>query len=269
MKAESKPGQVTELNPSRSSGALVELKSAAIPSFVASDRIVLERVDFVLKEREYWAIGGLSGTGKSDFLAAAAGLSRAAAGDQKLFGKQVSALSEEELVSVRRRTGFVFSEGRLFNGLTVAENVALPFCYHRDFEMSQAEEWLRAVLEAMGLSRWAGERPHQLPRSMHARVGLARALALSPEILFVDNPLAGLDPRQIRWWVRMLAELARGHALLAGRSAAIVVSTDDFRPWLDEAGRFGVLHEREFWTMGSREELMRDRRPAVRDLLVE
>jgi ABC-type transporter Mla maintaining outer membrane lipid asymmetry ATPase subunit MlaF len=102
------------------------------------------------------------------------------------------------------------------------------------------------LLEATGLTLLTTRLPSSLGRNWQQRVGLARALALRPEVLLLDNPLSGLDPRDVAWWLEFLARLSAGHPLLDGRPLTLVVSGDNLRPWKHLARQFGVLRGTRF-----------------------
>jgi ABC-type transporter Mla maintaining outer membrane lipid asymmetry ATPase subunit MlaF len=122
-------------------------------------------------------------------------------------------------------------------------------------------------LEATELSAYAGVAPGDLPRAMIPRVGLARALALGPEVLLLDNPLAGLDPRQERWWLDFVAGLSAGHPLLKSRKMTLVVACDDLRSWLGQGHQFALLKESRFLPLGGRADLERCNEPLLRELI--
>jgi ABC-type transporter Mla maintaining outer membrane lipid asymmetry ATPase subunit MlaF len=151
----------------------------------------------------------------------------------------------------RRRVGLVFGAGgRLFNTLTVEENVALPLRYHCPSQPAKIQERVDALLAAMELERWRHHNPSGVNLSWQQRAALARALALEPELLFFDNPLAGLDPSHTRWWVQFLDQLAAGHAALHGRPVTVVVAGNDVRPWLEGQRCFGLLEGKRFLGLG-------------------
>jgi len=102
----------------------------------------------------------------------------------------------------------------------------------------------------MELEPWAESMPGTLGRQWQKRTALARALILKPEVLLVDDPLAGLDLRHTNWWLKLLDHLSGGHPLLQGRGLTLVVSTSDLRPWKGRARQFAVLKERRFVVLG-------------------
>ncbi|MEW6157954.1 MAG: ATP-binding cassette domain-containing protein, partial [Verrucomicrobiota bacterium] len=133
-----------------STAPVAQLEMAAICSNISTRSEVLENVNWSVAPGDYWVIGGLPGSGKSDLLSTLGGLSRLARGTLRLFGNEVRQMAEEELVQIRKRIGFVFAYGgRLFNHLTVAENLALPFCYHENCIPSGAEDRVHRTLAAL------------------------------------------------------------------------------------------------------------------------
>ena len=225
-------------------------------------------IHWCVQPGDYWVAGGLHGAGKSDLLATAAGLHRPASGSHWLFGRNTAELDEDEFLLARLRVGLVFENGgRLFNHLTVAENVALPLCYHEDCEPAAAADRANAALELVGVADLALKRTGQISRASRQRVALARALVLQPELLLLDNPLAGLDPRQVRWWLDFLGALQAGHAFLGGRKLTLVVAADDLRPWVGQARQFALLKHNGWLLVGGRAELAVCREPLLRELL--
>ncbi len=254
--------------PPESALALVEMSDVAVAPASAPEAPLVEGVRWRVNAGDYWVIGGLHNSGKSVLLAAAAGIHRPVRGSIRLFGRDIADLPEEELLRELLRIGLVFeSEGRLFSQLTVAENVALPPRYHNNWSAAEAGETVSAVLELTGLSPHAQSLPGRLNRIWQRRVGLARALTLHPEVLLLDNPLAGLDPRQARWWLDFLGRLAAGHEFLERRPVTLVVTADDFRPWLEHGRQFAMLDQQRLTILGGRDELREPTEPLLRELL--
>lgn len=215
---------------------------------------VLEEVNWTVATGDYWAVAGLLRSGKSDLMALAAGITQPTEGSYRLFGRELAAGFEHEQLALRLRVGLVFDGGQLLHHLTLEENIALPLRYHGGLSVEEVDVRLRALLQFTALEAWAHRLPEAVNRSWQQRIGLARALALRPEVLLLDSPLTGLDPRDAAWWLETVDGLAAGHALLDGRPLTVVVTGDDLRPWLGHARRFGVLRNRRLLELGSREE---------------
>ena len=247
---------------------LIELVGASISSAQEPDVALVEGVDWRLLAGDFWVVGGLQWAGKSDWLTTVAGLQRPAAGTHILFGQKAAALTQAELVAVRLRVGLVFENGgRLFTQMTVEENVSLPLRYHRNCPAEESREAVAAMLELTELTDLAAQPAGQLNRGWRQRVALARALILQPEVLLLDNPLAGLDPRQTRWWLDTLAALNVGHAIFARRPLSLVATTDDLRPWQERAKQFALLQGRRWLPLGGRAELAASAEPALHEFM--
>jgi ABC-type transporter Mla maintaining outer membrane lipid asymmetry ATPase subunit MlaF len=239
-----------------------------VASLHTPDLVVVDPVQWTVCRGECWVIGGLPASGKSDLLATAAGLMRPGRGIVRIFGQELTRLHEDQRLAVHLRVGMVFGAGgRLFNHLSVAENLSLPLCYHENCVPSDGDPRIRTVLEATGLTDIAHVTPLLVNRTLRQRVALARALVLRPELLFLDNPLAGLDPRESRWWIEFLRSLLLGHAVLEGRPVTLVAGTDDLEPWSELGRQFAFIHDGRFVTVGSRHELVMRDNPALRELL--
>ena len=206
---------------------------------------VVEDINWTANAGDYWVIAGLQGAGKSDFLMMAGGLVAPMRGSYRFFGEEMP-IFEEERLKTRLRLGLVFDGGQLFNHLTVRENVELPLRYHRNLAAAQVEEEVTKLLEATELGPWADSTPGAMGRNWHKRVGLARALILQPEVLLLDNPLGGLDPRHASWWLNFLEQLSQGHPLMSGRPTTLAVTTDDAQPWKGRGRRFAMLKDKRF-----------------------
>jgi ABC-type sulfate/molybdate transport systems ATPase subunit len=238
----------------------LEMTEVTVPSMRDPSVAALKQVNWTVEMGEFWAIGGLVRSGKSDLLALAAGLIHPSLGAYRLFGKQLLEGYEDEGLQQRLRIGLVFDGGQLLHHLTLAENIALPLQYHhgdREEDSPKVEERLEALMGLTGLEPWADSYPQQVTRTWQQRIGLARALALSPEVLLLDSPLSGLDFRDAVWWLEVADKLAEGHPVLGGRSCTMVVTGDALGPWITRtrAQKFAILRDQEFIPLGTREDL--------------
>jgi ABC-type transporter Mla maintaining outer membrane lipid asymmetry ATPase subunit MlaF len=245
---------------------VIEMRDVSASSLRDSELIIAERVNWTVMPQDFWAIGGLQGTGKSDFLMMTASLIAPAVGNYTLFGKTMPIFDEHRLKH-RLRLGLVFESGQLFNHLTVMENVALPLRYHHDLSKADAKKRAGEWLEAMELGPWADSTPGAIGRNWQKRVGLARALVLQPEVLLLDNPLAGIDLRHARWWQTFLRGLAAGHLLLNGHKITIIATASDLRPWRDLARQFAILRDKNFTVLGTWSQLEAVSSELVHELL--
>jgi ABC-type transporter Mla maintaining outer membrane lipid asymmetry ATPase subunit MlaF len=244
----------------------IVMRDVSAASLRDQSTIVVEDANWTVAGDDYWVIAGLQGAGKSDFLMMTAGLMASAAGTYHLFGEPMPIFDEPRLKH-RLRLGLVFETGQLFNHLTVLENVMLPLRYHYDFSKAQAQERVQELLEVMELGPWADSTPGAIGRNWQKRVGLARALALKPEILLLDNPLGGLDLRHVQWWQTFLCQLSKGHSLMNGRKMALVATGADLRPWKGQARQFAILQEKKFAVLGTWQQLEAASAELLRELL--
>jgi phospholipid/cholesterol/gamma-HCH transport system ATP-binding protein len=158
------------------------------------DRRILDGVSFTVQRGETTVILGGSGCGKSTLLRHMVGLDRPLAGQVLLWGQDITELPEAEVNRLRRKMGILFQSGALFNSMTVGENVAVPLREHTELPDSTIEIMMRMKLGLVGLGGFEDYMPAALSGGMKKRAGLARAMAMDPEILFFDEPSAGLDP---------------------------------------------------------------------------
>jgi phospholipid/cholesterol/gamma-HCH transport system ATP-binding protein len=222
---------------------------------------VLSDVSFVVRRGETVVVIGPSGCGKSTLLRILAGLSRPDAGRVLLFGEDLSRLSPEGLDTVRKRCGLVFQFGALYNSLTVGENIALSLREHTGLADEVIAIMVDMKLQLVGLQGMQQLLPEQLSGGMSKRVGLARALALDPELLFYDEPTAGLDPVMAGVIDRLITGLRRALGVTS------VVVTHDMRSAFDLADRILMLHRGEVVAEGTPQEMRRSEHPVVKQFI--
>ncbi len=247
---------------------VIEMTALSAGSREGPDSPLVENVNWSVMPGEYWVIGGLHGSGKSDFLSMTAGLTPPLQGGYRLFGRDM-AWQGDQFLAERLRIGLVFDGGQLFHRLTIEENIALPLRYHRGLARASLDQSVKTMLELTGLSPQAGRLPGNIGRAWRNRAGLARALVLQPEVLLLDNPLGGLDSHHAQWWLGALDQLSSGRGFFVGRRMTLVVATGDFRPWRNRAAHFAILQKRQFCQLGHHPHLGRLTDPLVKDLLAE
>jgi phospholipid/cholesterol/gamma-HCH transport system ATP-binding protein len=203
-------------------------------------QVVHDGVNLDVMPGEVLGIVGGSGTGKSVLLRTMLGLQRPASGQILVEGQDITQMSEAELLSVKRRYGVTFQHGALFSSLTVAENIQLPIREYFDASPEALQALTELRLRMVGLPIDAGAKlPAQLSGGMVKRAALARALALDPALLFLDEPTAGLDPISAAGFDELVMYLHRGLKL------TVVMITHDLDTLLATCSRVAVLVDRK------------------------
>ena len=224
---------------------------------------VLRGVSFTLSKGETLVIMGGSGSGKTVMLRLVAGLIGPDAGTIRVFGRNIEHLSEEELLPIRRRLGYVFQAAALFDSLSVRENVAYPLREHTDLNEDEIEARVREKLQFVDLDadQVMQMMPAELSGGMRKRVGIARALSVEPEMLLFDEPTAGLDPTNSKLVAELIEELHGGVC-----DTAIVV-THDLELAKTVADRVAVLIDGRFAALGPVAAVLASDHPAVQAFL--
>lgn len=181
-------------------------------------RRVLNGVSFKVCRRDTMIIMGGSGCGKSTLLRHIIGSMKPTSGSIKIFGDEITTMSEKDLAEIRRRFGMLFQSGALLQSMTVGENVALPIIEHSKLDPDIVDLMVKMKLEMVGLTGFEHLKPAEISGGMKKRVGIARALALDPELLFSDEPTAGLDPIM----TAVVDELTRDLTRKQGMTAVVV-----------------------------------------------
>jgi phospholipid/cholesterol/gamma-HCH transport system ATP-binding protein len=223
---------------------------------------VLRGVSLAVHRGETMVIMGGSGSGKTVTLRLMAGLIRPTSGRVHVFGERIDTLSEEALLPIRRRMGYVFQGAALFDSLTVLENVAYPLREHTSLGEAEIRERVLHFLSLVGLgAEILGLLPSELSGGMRKRVGIARALAPEPEVLLFDEPTAGLDPTNSRMVADLIVQLRGGVCDTA------VVVTHDLELTRTVADRVAILIDGRFAALGPRDEVLASGHPAVQAFL--
>jgi len=239
---------------------------AAVSVAVQLDRVsksfggkhVLQQVSFSVAKGTGVAILGRSGTGKSVTLRTIIGLVRPDSGRVLVDGEDVCGMTREHLNTTRRRIGFLFQTAALFDSITVGENVAFPLRRHTDLKEREIRDKAREKLEQVGLESEYNKMPGALSGGMRKRAGLARAMALDPPLLLVDEPSAGLDPLTTDEIDDLLASLKED------AKTTLVVVTHNITSARKLADRLVMLHEGRVEAEGTIAEFERSDNPLVR-----
>lgn len=222
--------------------------------------VVHENLDLDVREGEILGVVGGSGAGKSVLLRAIIGLKRPNAGAVRIFGENFYELSKKEQLEIEQRWGVLFQGGALFSSLTVAQNVMAPIKEHLHLPDALARDIAALKISMSGLPPEAGAKyPSELSGGMSKRAGLARALALDPELLFLDEPTAGLDPIGAARFDDLIVNLKKSLGL------TVFMVTHDLDTLHTTCNRVAVLAEKRVIACGAIAEVRRSGHPWIED----
>lgn len=225
------------------------------------EREILHGISFDVLPGETLVILGGSGSGKSTLLRTLVGLEKSSAGEILVKGQDLAKASAAQLDAIRRKIGMSFQGGALFGSMTVGENVALPLREHTRLEESTIEIILRLKLEQVGLEGFEYYAPSQLSGGMKKRAAVARALAMDPEILFFDEPSAGLDPIIAAGIDELILQLKRAFRM------TIIVVTHELASAFLIADRMLLIDKGNVLALGTPAEMRSSTQPRVRQFL--
>jgi phospholipid/cholesterol/gamma-HCH transport system ATP-binding protein len=242
-------------NPMLQDEAMISLRNLRVSY---GEREILHGISFDVMRGETMVILGGSGSGKSTLLRTLVGLEKPSSGEIWLKGQNIAAISDDEMDEIRKKIGMSFQGGALFGSMTVGENVALPLREHTKLEDSTIEIILRLKLDQVGLAGFENYMPSQLSGGMKKRAAVARALAMDPEILFFDEPSAGLDPIIAAGVDELILDLKKAFHM------TIIVVTHELASAFLIADRMVLIDKGNVVALGTPEEMRKSTHPRVR-----
>ncbi|HBB17823.1 MAG: ABC transporter ATP-binding protein [Syntrophus sp. RIFOXYC2_FULL_54_9] len=218
---------------------------------------VLDGLDLEIEAGKTTVIIGRSGGGKSVLLKHIIGLIRPDSGEVLIDGTDITRLGDRDLNEIRKKFGMLFQEAALFDSMTVGENVAFPLREHTRMKEEDIRRTVADRLNAVGLTGVEEKMPSELSGGMRKRVGLARAIAMQPQIVLFDEPTTGLDPVMTEAINRLIIETQKNFNLTA------VVISHDIQSIFTVGHRIAMLYEGKIIAYGTPEELKASRNPVI------
>ena len=251
---------IREAAPEQDSGAPVIAVENLRKTF-GSQR-VLNGIGLSVRRGETLAVLGRSGTGKSVLLRLIIGLEQPDSGSIRIHGQEIAGLNLDGMGEIRKKMGFLFQNAALYDSLTVQENVAFPLEHHRrEMPRSERDGRVKQLLAEVGMEGGLEKMPSDISGGMQKRVGLARALALEPEILLLDEPTAGLDPISSGEIDDLILKLQRE------RKMASIVVTHDLHSARTIANRLAILDQGDVVIEGKFDDLQQSEIEFVKEFL--
>lgn len=212
-------------------------------------QVVLDDINLEIQEGEILAILGESGTGKSVLLKSMMGLIKPDSGKILINGKEITQLAEKELLKIRKKIGYLFQEGALYDFMNVFENIAFPLEEHTDLDQQAIEAKVKKVLEVVDLAGIERKYPSELSGGMKKRVGLARSIILGSKILFCDEPTSGLDPIRSRDISNLIRDISKG------LKCTTVITSHDIRNAFRIADRSALIRGGKVIAIGTQAQM--------------
>lgn len=225
--------------------SIIQLKTVTV---AFAGQTVLQDIDLDIQAGETFVIVGPSGQGKTTLLKTLSGLVSPRNGELFIEQKAWSTLSEKERLPILKKIGMLFQKNALFDSLSCSENIAFPLRETTSLSEVEIQEKVEYFLEAVGLSHAKDLYPDEISGGMQKRLGIARALALDPEIIFYDDPTAGLDPITSRKIIELIMDLRNKR-----KSTVIAITNDMNRAW-QMADRIGMVVDKGLIITGSPEQ---------------
>jgi phospholipid/cholesterol/gamma-HCH transport system ATP-binding protein len=226
-----------------------------------NNRIVLDNVTLNIKKGEIFVVIGQSGSGKSTLIRAMIGALPIDKGSIFVKNKNINKLANGELDALRKNIGMVFQGGALFNSMTVGDNVALPLKEHTDLKEETINIIVKMMLEIVGLSGFEKMKPAELSGGMKKRVGLARAIVFNPELVFYDEPGAGLDPITTAVIDKLILDLNKKMGITS------VIVTHKMQTAFRIADRIAMIHEGKLLEVGTVKEIKNSKDKYVQNFI--
>jgi phospholipid/cholesterol/gamma-HCH transport system ATP-binding protein len=227
------------------------------------DQTVLNGINLHVAQGETLAVLGRSGTGKSVLLKLIIGLQKPDSGSVRIAGQEMAELDSTQLNQVRKKVGFLFQQAALYDSLSVEENVAFPLARHAGMSDADQKKRVQELLAGVGMEKELQKMPSEISGGMQKRVGLARALALDPNIVLFDEPTAGLDPITAAEIGKLILELKEKRKMTA------VVVTHDIHNAKVFSDRLVLVHEGNILAEGTFADLKKSKDQVVVQFLAD
>lgn len=221
------------------------------------EQTVLNGIELAVDSGETVTVIGRSGTGKSVLLKLLIGLEKPDSGSIRIEGREITGLSDQDLNEIRKKVGFLFQQAALYDSMTIEQNVEFPLKRHTQLSAEERNRRAKELLKSVGMDSDLDKLPAQLSGGMKKRAGLARALALDPEIVMFDEPTAGLDPVTSAEISELIVDLKKTHKITS------IVVTHDISSARRITDRVVMLDKGAIVEQGTFEELEKSKNPVV------